>query len=278
MNRFSSKKKLSNLFIYIILTITAIVVLYPVIWIITGSLNPGDSLFSTRLIPETLSFHHYTYLFEQTNYLIWYKNTLKIAFWNMIISTILIVSAAYAFSRFRFRGRTQGLMAMLVLQMFPGFMGMIAIYILLLQLGLLDNHWGLILVYSAGSIPFGAWLVKGYFDGLPRSLDEAAKMDGAGHLTIFFKVMLPLSKPIVVFIAINNFIGPWMDFIFARLILRSGDKKTLAVGLFEMVTGQGNTEFTTFAAGAVLVAIPITILFFIFQDHLVEGLKAGANK
>ena len=278
MNRFSSKKKLSNLFIYIILTITAIVVLYPVVWIITGSLNPGDSLFSTRLIPETLSFHHYTYLFEQTNYLIWYKNTLKIAFWNMIISTILVVSAAYAFSRFRFRGRTQGLMAMLVLQMFPGFMGMIAIYILLLQLGLLDNHWGLILVYSAGSIPFGAWLVKGYFDGLPRSLDEAAKMDGAGHLTIFFKVMLPLSKPIIVFIAINNFIGPWMDFIFARLILRSGDKKTLAVGLFEMVTGQGNTEFTTFAAGAVLVAIPITILFFIFQDHLVEGLKAGANK
>ena len=278
MNRLSSKKKLSNLFIYIILTITAIVVLYPVVWIITGSLNPGDSLFSTRLIPETLSFHHYTYLFEQTNYLIWYKNTLKIAFWNMIISTILVVSAAYAFSRFRFRGRTQGLMAMLVLQMFPGFMGMIAIYILLLQLGLLDNHWGLILVYAGGSIPFGAWLVKGYFDGLPRSLDEAAKMDGAGHLTIFFKVMLPLSKPIIVFIAINNFIGPWMDFIFARLILRSGDKKTLAVGLFEMVTGQGNTEFTTFAAGAVLVAIPITILFFIFQDHLVEGLKAGANK
>lgn len=278
MNNMPLKRKLGNIFIYIILTITAIVVLYPVVWIITGSLNPGDSLFSTRLIPETFSLHHYTYLFEQTNYLIWYKNTLKIAFWNMIISTILVVSAAYAFSRFRFRGRTQGLMAMLVLQMFPGFMGMIAIYILLLQLGLLDNHWGLILVYAGGSIPFGAWLVKGYFDGLPRSLDEAAKMDGAGHLTIFFKVMLPLSKPIIVFIAINNFIGPWMDFIFARLILRSGEKKTLAVGLFEMVTGQGNTEFTTFAAGAVLVAIPITILFFIFQDHLVEGLKAGANK
>lgn len=278
MNGLFYKNKLSNALIYIILIITAIAVLYPVVWIITGSLNPGDSLFSTRLIPESFSFDHYTYLFKETNYLIWYKNTLKIAFWNMIISTLLVVSAAYAFSRFRFPGRTQGLMAMLVLQMFPGFMGMIAIYILLLQMGLLDNHWGLILVYAGGSIPFGAWLVKGYFDGLPRSLDEAAKMDGAGHLTIFFKVMLPLSKPIIVFIAINNFIGPWMDFIFARLILRSGEKKTLAVGLFEMVTGQGNTEFTTFAAGAVLVAVPITILFFIFQDHLVEGLKAGANK
>lgn len=278
MNGLFFKQKISNALIYIILIITAIIVLYPVVWIITGSLNPGSSLFSTRLIPETFSFDHYVYLFKETNYLIWYKNTLKIAFWNMIISTLLVVSAAYAFSRFRFPGRTQGLMAMLVLQMFPGFMGMIAIYILLLQMGLLDNHWGLILVYAGGSIPFGAWLVKGYFDGLPRSLDEAAKMDGAGHLTIFFKVMLPLSKPIIVFIAINNFIGPWMDFIFARLILRSGEKKTLAVGLFEMVTGQGNTEFTTFAAGAVLVAVPITILFFIFQDHLVEGLKAGANK
>ncbi|WP_318617999.1 sugar ABC transporter permease [Sporosarcina sp. YIM B06819] len=278
MNRLFFNQKISNALIYSILIITAIIVLYPVVWIITGSLNPGSSLFSTRLIPESFSFNHYIYLFKETNYLTWYKNTLKIAFWNMIISTLLVVSAAYAFSRFRFPGRTQGLMAMLVLQMFPGFMGMIAIYILLLQMGLLDNHWGLILVYAGGSIPFGAWLVKGYFDGLPKSLDEAAKMDGAGHLTIFFKVMLPLSKPIIVFIAINNFIGPWMDFIFARLILRSGEKKTLAVGLFEMVTGQGNTEFTTFAAGAVLVAVPITILFFIFQDHLVEGLKAGANK
>jgi arabinogalactan oligomer/maltooligosaccharide transport system permease protein len=162
--------------------------------------------------------------------------------------------------------------------MFPGFMGMIAIYILLLQLNLLDNHWGLILVYAGGSIPFGAWLVKGYFDGLPRSLEEAAKIDGASDVKIFYKIMMPLSKPILIFIAVTNFIGPWMDFIFARLVLRSGEKKTLAVGLFEMVTGRGNSEFTTFAAGAVLVAVPITILFFMFQSQLVDGLKAGANK
>ncbi|WP_084782096.1 sugar ABC transporter permease [Bacillus niameyensis] len=278
MISMSLRKKLTSGLIYTLLVITAIFVLYPVIWVVTGSLNPGDSLFSTKLFPESLSFHHYTYLFQETDYLIWYKNTLKIAFWNMIISTVLVVTAAYAFSRFRFPGRRQGLMAMLVLQMFPGFMGMIAIYILLLQLDLLDNHWGLILVYAGGSIPFGAWLVKGYFDGLPRSLEEAAKIDGASHVKIFYKIMMPLSKPILVFIAVNNFIGPWMDFIFARLVLRTSEKKTLAIGLFEMVTGRGNTEFTTFAAGAVLVALPITILFFIFQDHLVEGLKAGANK
>lgn len=274
----ASKKRISRFLTYTILIITAIMVLYPVVWIITGSLNPGDSLFSTRLIPEKLSFRHYVRLFTDTDYLIWYKNTLKIAVWNMILSTFLVVTAAYAFSRFRFPGRRQGLMAMLVLQMFPGFMGMIAIYILLLQLGLLDNHWGLILVYAGGQIPFGAWLVKGYFDGLPRSLEESAKIDGATHIQIFTKIMFPLSKPILVFIAVNNFIGPWMDFIFARLVLRTSAKKTLAVGLFEFVTGRSNTEFTTFAAGAVLVAVPITILFYIFQDHLVEGLKAGANK
>lgn len=274
----SISKKMGKLLTYLILIITAIFVLYPTFWIITGSMNPGDSLFSTKLIPESLSLKHYVALFNETDYLLWYLNTLKIAFWNMIFSTILVITAAYAFSRFRFPGRKQGLMAMLVLQMFPGFMGMIAIYILLLQMDLLDNHWGLILVYSGGSIAGGAWLVKGYFDGLPKSIEEAAKIDGASHIQIFYKIMLPLSKPMIIFVAVNNFIGPWMDFIFARLVLRSNENKTLAIGLFEMVAGRQNTEFTTFAAGAVLVALPITILFFIFQDHLVEGLKAGANK
>lgn len=270
--------RLSKGIIYTILIVTTIFVLYPVVWVILGSLNPGDSLYASKLVPSSLSLEHYEYLFQKTDYLIWYKNTLFIATMNMIISTFLVVTAAYAFSRFRFPGRKQGLMTMLVLQMFPSFMGMIAIYLLLLQVDLLDNHWGLILVYAGGSIPFNAWLVKGYFDGLPRSLEEAAKIDGASHTTIFFKVMMPLSRPMLVFVAVSNFIGPWMDFIFAKLVIRSDENKTLAIGLFEMITGRGNTQFTNFAAGAVLVAIPITILFMVFQKHMVEGLKAGANK
>ncbi len=272
------KEKALSIFIYVLLAITAVFVLYPIVWIVIGSLNPGDTLFSTEIVPENLTIKHYIELWQGTDYPLWYANTLKIAFFNMIISTLLVVAAAYAFSRFRFPGRKQGLMAMLILQMFPGFMGMIAIYILLLQVGLLDNHWGLILVYAGGSIPFGAWLVKGYFDGLPKSLEEAAKIDGASHTTIFFKIMMPLSFPILTFIALTNFINPWMDFIFARLVLRSNENKTLAIGLFEMVTGRGNTEFTKFAAGAVLVAVPITILFLFLQKYLIEGLKAGANK
>jgi arabinogalactan oligomer/maltooligosaccharide transport system permease protein len=275
-------KKLKNFIrmfvIYGVLVITCIMILYPVYFVIIGSLNPGNTLFATSLLPDNLSLRHYIYLFNETDYLRWYMNTLKISFWNMLISTFLVLTAAYAFSRFRFPGRRAGLMAILVLQMFPSFMAMIAIYILLLQMNLLDNHWGLILVYAGGSIPFGAWLVKGYFDGMSKSLEEAAKIDGAGHLTIFFRIMMPLSLPIMVFIAVMNFIGPWMDFILARLVLRSDANKTLAVGLFEMVQGLGNTEFTTFAAGAVLVAVPITILFMVLQKPLTEGLRAGANK
>lgn len=264
--------------IYAVLSVTVILIVYPVAWIVGGSLNPGDSLFSSTLIPKRITFEHFKTLFTETPYLLWFKNTLMIAFFNMVLSTILIVTAAYAFSRFRFPGRRYGLMMMLVLQMFPGFMGMIAIYILLQQINLLDNLWGLILVYAGGSIPFNAWLVKGYFDGLPRSLEEAAKIDGASNTKVFFRIMLPMSVPILVFVAVSNFIGPWMDFIFARLVIRSPENKTLAIGLFELISSRSNTEFTKFAAGAVLVAIPITIVFLLLQKYMVEGLKAGANK
>jgi len=265
-------------FSYIFLVALVIIVFYPIVWVVMGSLNPGDSLSKTKLFSDNYTFEHYRYIFTETDYLKWYWNTFKIAFWNMILSTLFVVTAGYAFSRYRFRGRKYGLMTMLVLQMFPSFMGMIAIYQLLDRINLLDTHMGLIMVYAGGSIPFGAWLVKGYFDGIPRSLEEAARIDGAGHATVFFKVMMPLSRPILVFVAVNNFIGPWMDFIFARLVLTSTENKTLAIGLFDMITGKSSTQFTNFAAGAVLVAIPITILFILFQKHIVEGLKAGANK
>lgn len=273
-----TKNILIKTILYAILTLLSLSVILPIAWIIIGSMNPGNTLFATKFLPDNLTLDHYLKLFNETDYLIWYKNTLKIAVANMFLSTFLVVTCAYAFSRFRFPGRKSGLMTMLILQMFPSFMGMIAIYILLLQIGLLDSHMGLVLVYAGGAIPFNAWLVKGYFDGLPRSLEEAAKIDGAGHFTIFFKVMMPLSMPVLVFVAINTFITPWVDFIFARLVLTSDENMTLAVGLFNMVTGRGNTEFTTFAAGAVLVAIPITILFMVFQKQLTEGLTSGANK
>ncbi len=196
----------------------------------------------------------------------------------MVLSVILSMGSAYVFSRFRFKGRKAALSTIMVLQMFPSFMSMIAIYILLQILGLIDTHLGLILVYAGGQIPFNTWLVKGYLDSIPRSLDEAAKMDGASNLTIFINIIIPIAKPIVTFLALTNFIMPWMDFIFPQLVLRSPEKKTLAMALYGLVSGQQNTQFTTFAAGAVLIVIPITILYTFLQKYVVEGLSAGSSK
>lgn len=278
MTNKSLKDIIIDSFLHILLVIMAITSVYPIIWVIMSSFNPGTSLYSSRLIPERLTLEHYRELFIKKNFGLWYLNTLKIAFFTMILATILVVLTAYAMSQFRFKGRRFSLMTMLVLQAFPGFMTMIAIYLLLLQVNLLDTHLGLILVYAGGAIPGGAWLTKGYLDGIPRSLPEAAKIDGASNTTILFRVMLPLCSPILTFIALSNFISPWMEFILARLVLRSANKKTLAIGLYEMVTGRMNTEFTMFAAGAVMVAIPITILFMFLQRFIVSGLAEGASK
>ena len=263
---------------YLLLILISVIVILPLLWLVGSSLNPGMSLFGSTMFPANPTLIHYRNLFFETDYLLWYRNTLTIATSNMVLSVILTTLTAYAFSRFRFKGRKFTLMLMLVLQMFPGFMAMTAVFVLLMHLGLLNTHLGLVLVYAGGQIPFNTWLAKGYFDGIPRSLDEAAKIDGASNLTIFKKIILPLARPIIAFIALVNFIGPWMDFIFPRLIPRTAGQRTLALGLYDMATGQQATHFTLFAAGAILVAVPITILFLFLQKLFIEGLTRGATK
>lgn len=273
------KKIIVRPVLYLFLILLAVQSLYPVVWIVMGSLNPGNSLYSTKMIPDKITFAHYSELFTKRQFGVWYLNTFKIACCTTVLAVVFVIVTAYVLSQFRFKGRKAALMAMLVLQMFPAFMSMVAIFVLLNVVGLLDTHLGLILVYAGGAIPGGAWLVKGYFDGIPRSLPEAARIDGAGNGTIFIKIMMPLAVPILTFIAITNFMAPWMDFVLARLVLRSAANKTLAIGLFEMVSGGLSAQnFTTFAAGAVLVAIPITLLYMSFQRYLIHGLAEGASK
>ncbi|MDQ6423157.1 sugar ABC transporter permease [Paenibacillus sp. LHD-117] len=264
---------------YAILIIIAVCALYPALWVLLSSLRPGTSLFSPTLIPEEFTIVHYKELFTNPSfrYGAWYLNTLKIATLSMIFSTILVTLSMYALSRFRFRGRKQTLTLLLVLGMFPGFMSMIAVFIVLLQLNLLDTHAALILVYSAGSV-LGGFVVKGFYDTIPRSLDEAARIDGATHLQVFLRIMLPLSKPMLTYVALTTFTGAWVDFIFARLVLRSKENWTLAVGMWDLVNSYQNSNFTLFAAGAVLIAIPITLLFVFLQRFLVQGLTSGASK
>lgn len=263
---------------YAILLVIALLVLVPIVWIVGSSFNSSSSLMSATAIPKNPTIAHYVELFKETKFVYWYMNTLKIALINMVLSVFLTMMSSYVFSRFRFKGKKASLLMILVLQMFPSFMGMMAVYNILAQLNLLNTHFGLILTYAAGQIPYNTWLVKGYMGNIPKSLDEAAKLDGAGNLRIFATLIVPLSKPIITFVALSQFMAPWMDFIFPRMILSSDEKKTLAIGLFDLISSDTNNNFTMFAAGAVLVAVPITILYVCLQKYLIQGIMAGANK
>lgn len=265
---------------YIVLIALSIAALYPALWILLASFRPGKSLYSKTLIPEQFTLSHYTELFTSPVYMFgtWYMNTFKIAFFSMLIGVVLTLLTSYAVSRFRFRARKTALSVVLILGMFPGFMSMIAIYLLLKEFHLLDTHIALILVYAAGAPLGGTFIAKGYLDTIPRSLDEAARIDGASNFGIFMRVILPLSRPMITYMALTQFVGPWVDFIFARLILRTKENWTVAVGMWDMVNTMQNSNFTLFAAGAVMISIPIMILFAFLQRLLVDGLTAGASK
>ena len=276
--KFSARDIFATFGVYALLIFMALLVLTPIVWIIGASFNPMSSLLSATAFPENPTVLHYVKLIKETKFVYWYANTLKIALINMAISVVLTSMTSYVFSRFRFKGKRAGLLSILILQMFPSFMGMMATYNILWQLNLLDTHFGLILTYAAGQVPYNTWLVKGYLANIPRSLDEAAKLDGASNLRIFTQIVLPLMKPILIFVALSQFITPGMDFIFPRMILSSPEKKTLAIGLYDMINANTNNNFTTFAAGAILVAVPITILYVCLQKYLIQGVTAGANK
>ncbi|HAS8561954.1 sugar ABC transporter permease [Vibrio vulnificus] len=271
-------EKLGTVIVYLFLTLNALLVLGPVLWTILASFKPGNNLFSSSFGEWTFTLDHYQTLFTDTPYLDWYKNTFMLATANMLISLVIVTMTAFVFSRYRFQGKRNVLMSILVLQMFPAFLSMTAIYILLSKMGLIDTYLGLLFVYVTGSLPFMTWLVKGYFDAIPTSLDEAAKIDGAGHMTIFLEIILPLAKPILVFVSLVSFTGPWMDFILPTLILRSEEKMTLAIGIFSWISSNSAENFTLFAAGSLLVAVPITLLFVATQKHITTGLVSGAVK
>ncbi len=266
--------------LYFFLVLVVVLVIYPLLFTVSSAFSKGDALagLGAYPFPQQFSLRQFDRLFHDTKYVNWYLNTLKIAAVNSVLSVCITTVSAYIFSRFRFKAKKPMLMGMLILQMFPSFAGMIALYVLVWRLGLLDSHLGLILVYAAGQIPYNTWLIKGYLDTVPRSLDEAARVDGAGYFRTFLKIILPIARPMVTFLAVTSFTGPWMDFILPRLLIKSDTQKTLAIGLFDMINGKERTNFTMFAAGAVLVAVPFMILFAINQQYMTQVLASGAVK
>jgi arabinogalactan oligomer/maltooligosaccharide transport system permease protein len=271
--------KINLTVVIILLFITSLGVLYPLVYVVSAAFSPGTGIAAVNILPfgSGITFEHFKLLFTNTDYVIWFKNTLFIAVSTSALTILVASLGAYVFSRFHFAMKKSMMLTMLILQIFPSFVGMIAIYVILLRIGGFDQLWGLVLVYLAGNIPYNTWLVKSYIDTISKSLDESARIDGANHLTIFWKIILPIAKPIIVFLGITSFTAPWMDFIFPKMVLRSADKQTLALGLYSFVTDKKN-EFTTFAAGALLVAIPFILFFIITQKIMVTSFGGAAVK
>lgn len=250
-------------------------------WTAGASFNPGNSLISTSIIPKHPTFDHYKELFagkESLQYVQWYINSMKISLFTMAGSIICVTFTAYAFSRFRFKGRKYALTLFLLLQMIPQFSALIALFVLAQILGMINSHWLLILLYIGGLIPMNTYLMKGYMDSIPMDLDESAKIDGASSTRIFFQIILPLSKPMAAVVAMNSFTGPLGDFVLSSTILRTPESYTLPVGLFNLVNDVMGASYTTFAAGALLISIPVAVIFIMLQKNFVSGLTAGGTK
>ncbi|MGO4936257.1 sugar ABC transporter permease [Fundicoccus sp. Sow4_H7] len=266
---------------YIVITIVAMIILYPLLWTIGASFNPGNSLVSTSMIPGNPSLEHYRTLFANEGslqYINWFKNSVKVSLSTMLLSTIFVTFTAYAFSRFRFSGRKNGLMMFMLLQMIPQFSALIAIFVLGQMLGLINNHMFLVFIYVGGQIPMNTYLMKGYFDSIPISLDESAKIDGASPTRILINILVPLSRPMLSVVAINGFTGPLGDFALSSVILRNVESYTLPLGLYQLVTNPMTASYTKFAAGSILISIPVVIVFLLFQDNFVSGLTTGGTK
>lgn len=262
---------------YLVLLIVCFVFLFPILWLVLASFSKTGSLYDFNgFFPTGFSLDSFKKLFTDTdlyNYPKWFLNTLFIATMSSLIGTTLTILTAYCMSRFRFKSRKAIMKTTLVLGMFPSFMTMTAVYLMMTQFNLINQQWGLILIYSAGA-PMGYLTQKGFFDTIPSSIDEAARIDGASNFKIFVKITLPLAAPMIVYTLLSSFVWPWSDFILPQLVLKNKDLYTVAVGLMSL----GTDEFSRFAAGSVFIAVPIVVLYFALSKFLVSGLSAGAVK
>ncbi|MGC4804487.1 sugar ABC transporter permease [Micromonospora sp. DT233] len=260
--------------------------LFPIVFVVSAALNPLGTLSSTELVPVGgVSLSNFSELFARTAFERWFLNSLLIAGAASFASVFISALAAYAFSRMRFRGRRVGLLSLLLVQMFPQFLAIVAIFLIFGAITDLwpaigfNTPWGLLLLYLGGALGVNTWLMKGFFDTLPRELDESATMDGASHAQVFFRIMLPLVAPILAVTGLLSFITTINEFLLASVFLTSTDEKTLAVGMFGMLNGdERNNNFGIFAAATLLTAIPTVLVFQFLQRYIVSGLTAGAVK
>ena len=283
-NKKSVSSRVGNFFVHVFLAMLAAIWVLPIFWIILTSFRAEQGSYVSTFFPKGYTLANYIKLFTDRNVLNFprmFANILIIAVFTCIISTFFVLSVSYSLSRMRFKLRKPYMNLAMILGLFPGFMAMIAEYYILKALGLTEGsavRLALIIVYSAGT-GLGFQIAKGYFDTIPRSVDEAAIMDGATQWQVFTRITMPLSKPIIIYTVMTSFIAPWVDFIFAKVIVRANaDQFTVAIGLWNMLQKEYiNQWYTSFAAGAVIISLPIAILFVYMQKFYVEGMS-GAVK
>ena len=269
---------------HVVALVACVFALVPISFVVSAAFNPFGTLSSTSLIPTNFSAGNFTSLFEKTDFVKWFLNSILVSGGATILSVALSTLGAYAFSRFRFSGRRIGLLLLLIIQMFPAFLAIVTIYIIFTKITDLyppigfNTPWSLVLLYMGGALGVNTWLIKGFFDTVPKELDESAKVDGASHTTTFIQIILPLVTPILAVVAVLSFIASINEFIMASVFLTQSDTKTLAVGLYGLIAGERNANFGAFAAGTLITAIPTVILFFSLQKYIAGGLTAGAVK
>ena len=279
------KKKTWNIIIrHVVLAFLAFIWLVPIVWLFVTSLSTVKGVSGKNFFPKHWTLANYNQLFFHTdtaaNFPAWFSNTFIVAFFTCIVSSLFVLMVSYAFSCMRFKARKKLMSFSIILGMFPGVLSMIAVYFVLKMLGLTDSLAGLVFIYSAGS-GLGFLILKGFFDTIPVSLREAARLEGASEATIFTKIIIPLSKPMIVYTIIQSFLNPWMDFVMARIMIKSKDSAdwTVAIGLYNLLQRSLIGDyFAIFCAGGVMIAIPISILFVVMQKFYVEGVTGGAVK
>lgn len=277
----SGKERFVRFGIYTFLIILCVIWMVPFVYLIFQAFRGESTAMVTYIFPKEWSLKNFEILFTETNFLKWYLNTLIIALANAVLQTVIVLCVAYALSRMRFKGRKLLMNIMLILGMFPGFLSMIATYFILKLVGLTSENSvpGLILVYAASS-GMGYYIAKGFFDTIPKSLDEAARIDGASRARVFFRIIMPMAKPIIIYTIMMAFIAPWGDFMYASLITFGHEEAyNVAVGLYKWLDKEHiNNFFTIFCAGGLFVSVPVTALFMALQKYYVEGVTGGAVK
>lgn len=263
--------------VYAIVLLISFIFAFPCIWLILSSFNANGSLLTLDgFFPESYSFDTFKTLFTEKvehDYMTWFWNTLFVAGISCVISTVLVLAVSYTMSRYRFKSRKQMMKATLLLSIFPNFMNMTALFVIMTQFDLINNLWGLILLYSGGAT-MGFLVQKGFFDTIPSTIYDAATLDGATDLRVFVSITLPLSKPMIVYTALTAFVWPWSDFMLPKLLLPDKSQWTVAIGLNWL----DESKFSIFAAGSVFIAVPIVALYIALSKYLIQGGVAGAVK